>query len=92
MTTTLLTPARRRGLEVLAATHPYSGRYSNVTEAGYRDLRVSLVYWQTADWLVAQQLAEELLVDGERLLNLTPAGILACEAAGIDVANEVRNA
>ena len=43
-----LTPARKRGLEVLARHHPKPVRRSNSTdsEAGY-------IYWQTVNWLVA---------------------------------------
>jgi hypothetical protein len=79
VTTTLLTPARRRALEVLAATHPRPARVSNTTT---RTAGVALVYWQSADWLVAEGLAGA--TDGGGLV-LTAAGVIACRAAEIEV-------
>lgn len=62
-----LTPARQRGLDVIAACEPRDARESNVT-----DLRLGLVYWQTARWLVEHGLA--YYPTGSTLLALTPAG------------------
>jgi len=48
-----LTPARRRALEVLAKAEKsgHDVRISNVTNA-------ACVYWQSADWLISNGLAE----------------------------------
>lgn len=81
VTTPLLTPARRRALEVMAATHPRPARVSNSTT---RTVGVALVYWQSADWLIAQGLA--CAVDSGGLV-LTAAGVIACRAAGVEVRN-----
>jgi hypothetical protein len=78
-TTTLLTPARRRALEVLAATHPRPARVSNATT---KAAGAALVYWQSADWLVEQGLASATDAGG---LVLTAAGVIAAKAAGIEV-------
>ena len=82
-----LTPARRRALEVLAATHPRAARYSNLTAIPEAPA-VGLVYWQSADWLLLAGLIERLPRtedrDGDRLA-LTAAGIAACHDAGIEV-------
>ncbi len=78
-TTTLLTPAKRRALEVLAATHPRPARVSNTTA---RTAGVALVYWQSADWLTAEGLARVTDAGG---LVLTAAGVIACKAAEIEV-------
>lgn len=49
-----LTPARRRALEVVANPGPLrAALVSNVT-----DRAKGFVYWQSADWLVAEGLAE----------------------------------
>jgi hypothetical protein len=78
-TTTLLTPARRRALEVLAATHPRPARVSNTTA---RPAGAALVYWQSADWLIDEGLASATDAGG---LVLTAAGVIAAKAAGIEV-------
>jgi hypothetical protein len=78
-TTTLLTPARRRALEVLAATHPRPARVSNTTA---RPAGAALVYWQSADWLIAEGLASATDTGG---LVLTAVGVIASRAAGIEV-------
>lgn len=81
----ILSPARRRALEVLAETHPRPGCYSNATLPAVPVSRPSaLVYWQSADWLIAAGLAE-FYTGGVNKLALTPAGLLACDAAGITV-------
>ncbi len=77
--TTLLTPPRRRALEVLAATHPRPARVSNTTT---KTAGVALVYWQSADWLVAEGLASATDAGG---LVLTAGGVIACRAAEIAV-------
>ncbi len=81
-----LTPARRRALEALAATHPRPGRYSNTTEVTGGDKpRIALVHWKAADWLVEESLARlDPASDAPRLI-LTIAGRLACDDAGIKV-------
>lgn len=75
-----LTPARRRALEVLADRHR-KGRCARVSNT--TDLDEGLLYWQSAEWLVAQGLAEpigaELGWPSNTYLRITPAGI---EAAG----------
>lgn len=83
-TTPLLTPARRRALEVLAATHPRPGRYSNETKIG-SDTRAPLIHWQAADWLVDQGVVVAAGIPGSPQLQLTDAGLIACRAAGIEV-------
>jgi hypothetical protein len=45
-TTAILTDARRRALEVMAAIHPRPARVSNATA---RTAGAGLVYWQSAD-------------------------------------------
>lgn len=73
-----LTDARRRGIEALLTVHPhFAGRRSNVTRVskGY-------VYWQTADWLVRNGLAEWLPGSGRTYLRLTDRGV--------EVAQELR--
>ncbi len=77
MTTRLkLTPARRKALEVLAERHAKgrSGRVSNITNAGE-----GLVYWQSANWLVDQGLAEPVGGRHEYFvyLRITEAGLEA---------------
>lgn len=85
VTTSLLTPARLRALEVLAATHPRPGRYSNETKIG-TDTRAPLVHWQAADWLIEEALVScSTAVAEEARLTLTDAGLIACAAAGIEV-------
>ncbi len=84
--TALLTPARRRALEVLAAAHPRPGRYSNETKRG-GDTNVALLHWQAADWLVDQGLVVAAGMPGAPQLTLTTAGIIAAKAAGIEVRN-----
>lgn len=75
-----LTPARRWALEVLVATHPRPGRYSNTTKVTGGDRpRIALVHWQAADWLMDQGLVEP----GLATLALTDAGLAACDDAGI---------
>jgi hypothetical protein len=70
-----LTDARRRGLLVAEGQQAEYGRsrISNVTDeaAGY-------VYWQTARWLVDEELA---VVEGE-FLALTDAGRRLAQAVG----------
>jgi len=63
-----LTGPRRRGLEALLAKYPDVGRRSNVTDA-----KLGYVYWQTADWLVAEGLA--YFPSGETILGLTAQGL-----------------
>ncbi len=63
-----LTRARRRGLSLVA--HGLARR-SNVTQAS---VECSLVYWQTADWLVEQGLAVLGLGVSAEMLTLTDAG------------------
>lgn len=65
-----LTDARRRGLDALAAVYPSNGHRSNVT-----DVERGLVYWQTADWLIANALAEPIGLDGTVFIALTPRGV-----------------
>ena len=79
VTTTLLTPARRRALEVIAATHPRPARVSNVTT---RTAGAPLVYWKTADWLTAEGLTRVTDTAG---LVLTAAGVAACHEQRIEV-------
>ena len=54
-----LSPARRAALDALVAAHPGAARVSNetVVELGY-------VYWQSADWLLAEGLARNAYGDG----------------------------
>lgn len=78
-TTALLTDAKRRALEVMAATHPRPARVSNATA---RTAGAGLVYWQSADWLVEQGLAQATDSGG---LVLTAAGLIACRVAEIEV-------
>ena len=73
-----LTRARRRALEVMAATHPRPARVSNTTA---RPAGAALVYWQSADWLVDEGLAR--VTDNGGLV-LTAAGGIACRAADIE--------
>lgn len=82
-TTALLTPARRRALEVLAASHPRPGRYSNSTAMSVEGAKVALLHWQAADWLICEQLVTCI----NEMVRLTPAGLIACRAAGIEVRN-----
>lgn len=85
VTTALLTPARRFALEVLAATHPRPGRYSNGTKIG-TDTRAPLIHWQAADWLIEQGLVScSTAVAEEARLTLTDGGLAACRSAGIEV-------
>lgn len=69
-----LTAARRRGLEALLAVHPHSARRSNETviAAGY-------VYWQTADWLIREGLAEWQPGSGRTYLHLSDCGLELAE-------------
>lgn len=62
-----LTPARVRGLQVLAAQDPDSARESNTT-----DLARGLIYWQTVRWLIAEGLA--YYPTGSTLVDFTAAG------------------
>lgn len=78
-TTTPLTDARRRALEVMAAGHPLPARVSNVTT---RTAGTALIYWQTADWLTAEGLARATDAGG---LVLTGAGVAACRENEIEV-------
>lgn len=80
--TDALTPARRRALEAMAATHPRPARVSNTT--GHAEGRIGLVYWQTADWLTAQKPMLAQPVDSGGLV-LTAAGVAACREHGIEV-------
>lgn len=79
-----MTPACRRALEVMAATHPRPARYSNATEPPVPGQRAgALVSSSTADWLVEHGLAE---IAGEPWLRrLTAAGLTACADNGIEV-------
>jgi hypothetical protein len=76
---TKLTPARRGGLEALAA-RPTAARRSNRTdwEHGY-------VYWQTADWLVDQDLARRTGHVGDDQLALTDTGRTLCVELSIPI-------
>lgn len=66
-----LTPARLRALEVIAAQEAKGpgvyARYSNET-----NLAAGTVYWQSADWLVKNELA--WYPSGSTWLVLTEAG------------------
>jgi hypothetical protein len=64
------TPARLLGLVALFRQAGYVGRRSNSTnvDAGY-------VYWQTADWLVARELAKSEWHQGGEYLRLTDRGV-----------------
>jgi hypothetical protein len=70
-----LTPARRRGLAVLlhAEGAGWTVRYSNVTSG-------RTLYWQTADWLIAEGLATR--VPGSDPVRLTDEGRQAATEAG----------
>lgn len=63
-----LTPARRRGLQVLA--HSGNARISNATSH-------QTVYWQTARWLLHEGLAVERYGPGTEWLVITGRG--ACK-------------
>lgn len=67
-----ITKARRAGLDTLAAVYPEPGRVSNVTNP-----QLGYVYWQTAHWLIDNELAFE------------PVGYpsIALTSRGIDVVN-----
>jgi hypothetical protein len=82
--TATLTPARRRAIEVMAAIHPRPARVSNTTMSNTttRTGGAGLVYWQSADWLVEQGLAQATDSGG---LVLTAAGVAACADNGIEV-------
>jgi hypothetical protein len=89
---TNLTPARRRGLEALAANHPNPCRRTSIHIQP--DPNRAGVYWQTADWLTGQGLAAEAPLDLAHrpvrdgvYLRLTPAGLERCAQLGIDVAD-----
>lgn len=71
-----LTPARKRGLAVLADVHPGAARESNVTS-----LRAHYVYWQTAKWLVGEELA--YYPSGSTMLALTETGVELAKAEGL---------
>lgn len=73
-----LTDARRRGLEALLTVHPHSARRSNETviAAGY-------VYWQTADWLIREGLAEWQPGSGQTCL---PRTYLRLSDRGLELA------
>lgn len=76
MSAAKLTRPRRQGLAVLLDWSPACVRRSNVT-----DLGAGYVYWQTADWLVAQGYA--YFPSGSDHLMLTPDGAaLAMELRG----------
>jgi len=69
-----LTGARRNGLWALLAVHPRTARRSNTTEVfGH----FGCVYWQTADWLVGEGLAERMPGVGYDELRLTERGLEA---------------
>jgi hypothetical protein len=74
-----LTPARRRGLEVLA-------RWGYVRESNVTDLERGLVYWQTVNWLVGGYYA---VVRGgpagSRVIALTRQGRLLAIDQGLAV-------
>lgn len=78
-----LTPARRRALEVLAATHPRPARVSNTTT---KTAGVALIYWQSADWLTGQSPNLAQVVDSG--LVLTAAGLQACRDASLAIRTE----
>lgn len=82
-TTAILTPGRRRALEVLAATHPRPGTYSNSTAMSVEGAKVALVAADEADWLLEQS----LVTFGGPKVDLSTAGLIACRAAGIEVRN-----
>ena len=63
-----LTKPRARGLAALAGRYPGAGRISNVT-----DEAVGYVYWQTARWLIENELA--FSPGGEPSIMLTPRGV-----------------
>jgi len=65
--TVKLTPARRRALNVLAAGHR-DGRALRVSN----ETNDACVYWQSADWLVANGLA--VITDAGQRIQLTDAG------------------
>ena len=62
-----LTPARGHGIEAMAKMHPGLARESNRTY-----VFGGLVYWQTARWLVDNELA--YFPSGSVMLRFTPAG------------------
>jgi hypothetical protein len=62
-----ITPARRRGLHACFESVGYVARRSNATSAV-----LGHCYWQTADWLVAKDLAEK---DRFECIRLTELGI-----------------
>lgn len=74
--TAKLTPARRRGLAVLAAAHPGCTRESNVTS-----MAAHYVYWQTAKWLVDEGLV--YYPSGSHTLMLTAAGVELARNEGL---------
>jgi hypothetical protein len=87
---TKLTPARRRALETLAANHPNPCRRTSFQP----DPNRARLYWQTADWLVAEGLAEQVEQDLAHrpvrdgiYLRLNGVGLRLCAELGIAVAN-----
>lgn len=78
-----LTTARRRGLEVLAARE--KSKDANKRHRSFRtnttNLELGQVYWQTADWLIDNGLAEE--VSG-----LTVTGVIQLTNQGRDLARD----
>ena len=86
---TTLTPARRRALEVIAATHPRPARYSNSTSASTEGAKVALIHWQAADWLIAEGFVLQYITAEDAAdwtgLHLTDAGRVACAENGIEV-------
>jgi hypothetical protein len=72
MATQRLTTARRNGLAILAEQ---SARRSNSTTSGPPgSSRHRSVYWQTADWLVSQGLAEFVPGTYDQWLRITESG------------------
>jgi hypothetical protein len=73
-----LTPARRRGFEVLVDQQNRGrlARESNVTSAD-----LGAVYWQTAQWLVARDLAR--FPSGSTWLALTDRGVAFADELGL---------
>jgi hypothetical protein len=89
---TALTPARRKGLETLATNHPNPCRRTSIHRP--TDPNQAGVYWQTADWLMAEGLAVEAPLDPAHrpvrdgtYLILTDAGHQLCAELDITVAN-----
>jgi hypothetical protein len=73
-----LTRARREGLRALATGPDPIARRSNETV-----VELQYVYWQSADWLLAQGLAELLPGSGGQYVQLTPAGARLARDEGL---------